>query len=182
MDFKYGGTIRSVEDLQKTLGTVKPPDTPSQIGADFYLDNSKGGLQFIVASRRGSQYTHRKIGETIDPDNIDRFMGEAGFNGLGFGLPPEKKPFGYDTPITIDTKYASVGGKSANILCCPHCGDRYLRHRNITVFEAAKDNGNGERGGVGTKFICESCKQPSTLIIDHFDENTFIRWRSNEGS
>jgi len=84
-------------------------------------------------------------------------------------------------------------------LCCPSCGERYLHHDKVEVFERDREdadtgisvsvskkkakigrsqggNPSSRRDGIGIRFWCETCKAIPTLAIYQHKGNTVIEW------
>jgi hypothetical protein len=116
----------------------------------------------------------------------------------------ERTELDYNTPITIDTDFLGIGGGSANVLCCPHCGFQYLHHERITVYERkeedaepivktiidgdkttveyvpARGSGNpsDRRYGFTIAFSCEGCDNNPVLVVEQTKGNTILHWRN----
>lgn len=84
-------------------------------------------------------------------------------------------------------------------LCCPSCGERYLHHDRVAVYQRDSEdsktglsvsvangrvstgrsqagNPSSRRGGIAIRFWCEHCKVISILAIHQHKGNTFIEW------
>jgi hypothetical protein len=89
----------------------------------------------------------------------------------------------------------------SNALACLHCGEQYLHHGRVTVFDRSEDEvkltkttvdrgvtvktirarGSGcpsyRRHGLAIRFLCESCNQTSELTIEQHKGHTYLGWR-----
>ena len=83
-------------------------------------------------------------------------------------------------------------------LCCPHCGDDYLHHKEVEVFDRLEDadvgahvivmrgvarfdasmvgNPSSRRGGMRIRFYCESCAMRPYLVISQHKGQTLVFW------
>jgi DNA-directed RNA polymerase subunit M/transcription elongation factor TFIIS len=88
-----------------------------------------------------------------------------------------------------------------NALACPRCGEQYLNHQRIVVFDRHEDDtkltkttidcsvtvktirarGSGNpsyrRHGLAIRFWCEQCDQTSELTLEQHKGNSFLGWR-----
>jgi hypothetical protein len=84
-------------------------------------------------------------------------------------------------------------------LLCPNCGEFYLHHDRVTIFERSEedapshslevdgiwkmrkveggDNPSCRRDGVAVRFWCECCSAISELTIAQHKGTTIMRWR-----
>ena len=97
---------------------------------------------------------------------------------------------------TVEKNLFDAGLKS--LLCCPGCGEDYLHHRTIKVFERSEDaktgihvvikgenvavdtdlagNPSSRRTGLLIEFYCENCLAIPVLSIEQHKGSTFIEF------
>jgi hypothetical protein len=115
-----------------------------------------------------------------------------------------KNDFDPAASVIYETNKITIDDESSNKseLCCPHCGDVYLHHSNIIIYERGEDqdaiittvidhkdnrvpsssfttenNPSRRRHGLTIQFWCECCDAISNLNIAQHKGNTFLSWK-----